>query len=107
MRARELRAAREEEEEQRKEYLRTSPSAKEDDKVNKQPAPDDVKGYSLTTERADAIARWILKAPPASVDSDGRRKKTGRRGRLRKEASDLSNSTHELERSVESLDILD
>ena len=107
VRARELRAAREEEEEQRKEYLRTSPSAKEDDKVNKQPAPDDVKGYSLTTERADAIARWILKAPPASVDSDGRRKKTGRRGRLRKEASDLSNSTHELERSVESLDILD
>jgi hypothetical protein len=108
VRARELRAAREEEEEQRKEYLRTSPSAKDDGKECKRSAQDDAKGYPITTERADAIAKWILNAPPASVDNEGRKKKkTGRRGRLRMEASDLSNSTHELERSVDSLDIVD
>ena len=107
VRARELRAAREEEEEQRKEYLRTSPSAKDDGKESKRSAQDDARGYPITTERADAIAKWILNAPPASVDNEGRKKKTGRRGRLRMEASDLSNSTHELERSVESLDIVD
>jgi hypothetical protein len=107
VRARELRAAREEEEEQRKEYLRTSPSAKDDGKERKRSSQDDAKGHIITTERADAIAKWTLNAPPASVDNDGRKKKTGRRGRLRKEASDLSNSTHDLERSVESLDIVD
>lgn len=107
VRARELRAAREEEEEQRKEYLRTNPCVKDDAKESKGWAQDDAKGYPITTERAHAIARWILHAPPASVDNDGRKKKTGRRGRLRKEASDLSNSTHDLERSVESLDLVD
>lgn len=107
VRARELRAAREEEEEQRKEYLRTSPSARDDGKESKGMARDDAKGHPIITERADAISKWVLNAPPASIDNEGRRKKTGRRGRLRKEASDLSNSTHDLERSVDSLDILD
>ena len=109
VRARELRAAREEEEEQRKEYLRTSSSSNGEAKEEspKQPTLDDPRAYPITTERADAIARWIRTAPPPGVDGSGRPKKTGRKGRLRKEASDLSNSTHDLERSVESLDIVD
>lgn len=109
VRARELRAAREEEEEQRKEYLRTSPSSNGEAKEEapKRSTSDDPKAYPITTERADAIAKWIRDAPPPGLDGGGRPKKTGRKGRLRKEASDLSNSTHDLDRSVESLDIID
>jgi hypothetical protein len=109
VRARELRAAREEEEEQRKEYLRTSSSSNGEakDESPKQPTLDDPRAYPITTERADAIARWIRNAPPPGIDGSSRPKKTGRKGRLTKEASDLSNSTLDLGRSVESLDIVD
>ena len=95
VRARELRAAREEEEEQRKEYLRTPPSTSGllgsstsearinghavENEVSSHPqtacSPDSVskdnprrgKEYPITTERADAIARWISEAPPPSA----------------------------------------
>ena len=94
VRARELRAAREEEEEQRKEYLRTTTSTNEvagsptagslvnghaesngassngetASQTQRAPAGNTKKDevFSITTERAEAIARWILEAPPSS-----------------------------------------
>ena len=110
VRAREARAAREEEEEQRKEYLRTTGAGVGDvvEEAKKGELEDESKAYAISTERADAIAKWILEAAPPGADGGVRRpKKTGRRGMLRKEASDLSTSTAGLEASVESLDLVD
>jgi hypothetical protein len=113
VRAREMRAAREEEEEQRREYLRTKPhivggettgaSENENGSPPKRWAQEDGKEYPISTERADAIARWIREAP-APGGGDGKSKKTGKKGKLRKEASDLSVASA-LERSVDSLSI--
>jgi hypothetical protein len=113
VRAREMRAAREEEEEQRREYLRTKPhiidgdaagaSENENGSAPKRWAQEDGKEYPISTERADAIARWIREAP-APGGGEGRSKKTGKKGKLRKEASDLSVASA-LERSVDSLSI--
>jgi len=116
VRAREMRAAREEEEEQRREYLRTKPmntnsngtgAAVEASNGNgnapKRWAQEDGKEYPISTERADAIARWIREAPPPGGGGEGR-KKTGKKTGLRKKVSDLS-SVNGLEKSVESLNI--
>lgn len=125
--ARELRAAREEEEAARKEYNRTklvdtnetgALSGTQDRNASSlQPrrgAQEDGKSYLVTTERAEAIARWILEAPPPSAaDGAGRpKKKTGVKARLRKQAgaaSSLQETTTEtrLEQSVDSLDLAD
>ena len=115
VRAREMRAAREEEEEQRREYLRTKPvstngagtgTASEDADCNgnapKRWAQEDGKEYPISTERADVIARWIREASPPG-GGEGR-KKSGKKAGLRKKVSDLS-SVNELEKSVESLNI--
>jgi hypothetical protein len=114
VRAREMRAAREEEEEQRREYLRTKPhvvdgeaaggSERENGNSPKRWAQDDGKEYPISTERADAIARWIREAPALGGGAEGRGKKTGKKGRLRKKASDLS-VVDGMERSVDSLNI--
>jgi hypothetical protein len=113
VRAREMRAAREEEEEQRREYLRTKPhvvdgeasgpSENENGSTPKRWAQEDGKEYPISTERADAIAMWIREAP-APGGGEARAKKTGKKGKLRKQPSDLS-ATNELERSVDSLTI--
>jgi hypothetical protein len=136
VKARELRAAREEEEEQRKEYCRASSNSSIDKnghhvdsastdstpQPHQQPkrwAQEDGKEYPITTERAELIVRWILEAqPPSSSDGTGRpKKKTGAKGRLRKMASTASSLSRGsrgenggvdgLERSVDSLDFLD
>jgi hypothetical protein len=114
VRAREMRAAREEEEEQRREYLRTKPHAVDSEAVGasenesgsspKRWAQEDGKEYPISTERADAIARWIREAPALGGGGEARAKKPGKKGKLRKQPSDLS-ATQELERSVDSLTI--
>ena len=114
VRAREMRAAREEEEEQRREYLRTKPHAVDSEVVGasenengcspKRWAQEDGKEYPISTERADAIARWIREAPALGGGGEARAKKPGKKGKLRKQPSDLS-ATQELERSVDSLNI--
>ena len=141
VRARELRAAREEEDEQRREYLRINtattksstisdtrtttddpstsipsqsqlPNAKKQDPPKKWTSQDGEKDYPISTERADAIACWILCAP-TNIPSESRPKKkkpSAKRngaGRLRKEGSTVSldSSTAGLERSVDSLQI--
>lgn len=114
VRAREMRAAREEEEEQRREYLRTKPhvvdgeaSAPNENENGSSPkrwAQEDGKEYPISTERADAIAMWIREAPAPGGGGEARAKKTGKKGKLRKQPSDLS-ATNELERSVDSLTI--
>lgn len=82
-------------------------------------AQGDGKEYPITTEHAELIVRWVMEAPPASsADGTGRpKKKPGAKGRLRKmasTASSLSRGSHGesggvdgLERSVDSLDLLD
>lgn len=121
VRAREMMAAREEEELQRKEYNRTksnSPPAKDARPDAKDQGPkrwaqgDDGKEYPITTERAEAIVRWIRDAaPPSSSPSEGgRKKKSGAKGRVRKMASQagsLNGDGTGLEQSVESLDLVD
>ena len=122
VRAREMRAAREEEELQRKEYNRTtstSPQPKAAD-GNDEESPkrwaqgDDGKEYPITTERAEAIVRWIRDAPvPSSSAGEGgkSKKKTGAKGRVRKVASQAGSLNGEsgtpLEQSVDSLDLVD
>jgi hypothetical protein len=119
VRARELRAARDEEEEQRKEYCRTSSERIQETKPGEsgpndhQPkrwAQEDGKEYPITAERAELIVRWILDAPaPSASDGSGRpKKKSGARGKLRKMASTASSLRENgLEQSVESLDLVD
>jgi len=129
VRARELRAAREEEEGIRLEYLRTrvhSPREEDreiggegsDPKTNanadapKRWAQDEGKEYPITTERADAIARWIREAPHpgeggASSGGGAGSKKGGlgkKAGRLRKSASNVR-GVNGLEKGVESLSV--
>lgn len=137
VRAREMMAVREEEELQRQEYNRTSSASPplpkwdgdsyDDAGSKKEAAPkrwaqgEDGKEYPITTERAEAIVRWIREAPPpSSRDGEGGAKKkprtTGTKGRLRKAANSASGAGSEaasvngdgatgLEQSVESLDI--
>lgn len=149
VRAREMMAAREEEELQRQEYNRTTstspppPPPRNADPVTsssngdagtsaapKGPTPkrwaqgEDGKEYPITTERAEAIVRWIMEAPPPSSSGSGEggansssKKKAksggGAKGRLRKQASsradsvngDTASTTTGLERCVESLDV--
>jgi len=117
VRARELRAAREEEEEQRKEYLRTSASASAETNGSgdaKKFAQEESslsgknKEYPITTERAEAIARWIREALPPSAGDEGRAKRGGRKAKVRKELEkEETESVNGLERSVESLDLVD
>jgi hypothetical protein len=124
LKARELRAAREEEEQARIEYNRTnlidSVAAEQDSshEANAFAEPErgtqaDGSEYLIITGRAEALARWILEAPPpSSADSSGRAKrKTGTKGRLRKKtstASSIREATETgLEQSVDSLDLLD
>lgn len=136
VRAREARAIAAEDEEMRKEYHNINPSQNgrlHDVKPisgdgtgssTKQNSDPSVKGkdYQITTERAEMIARWIREAPPpGSPNTDGttRRKagKGGRAGGLRKQASDMSAASNAssssspaingLERSIESLDMID
>lgn len=133
VRARELRAAREEEEEQRKEYNRTGPQSghananastntNTDAQQPKRWAQEDGgKEYPITTERAEAITRWIRDAPPPSAsmvagagvgDGNGKKKMAGRKARVRKQPSGLATAPSHvgetgLERSVESLNVVD
>ncbi|KAJ9607969.1 hypothetical protein H2200_008048 [Cladophialophora chaetospira] len=124
--ARELRAAREEEEQARKEYNRTKlieggavdqNGTHDGSNGSSQPkrwAQEDGKEYPITTERAEAIVRWILEAPPPSAaDGAGGRpkRKAGNKGRLRTKASTASslreNADTGVEQGVESLELLD
>jgi hypothetical protein len=120
VRAREMRAAREEEEEIRLEYLRTKTVQERDgeeaettdaDKpaspnpnVPKRWAQEEGKDYPITTERADAIARWIKEAPqPGEGGATPRKGGMGKKaGKMSKSASNVS-SVNGLEKSVESL----
>ena len=122
LKARELRAAREEEDVARKEYNRTKlidatatdqNDTKDGISSSLPPRWAQVEGkeYPITTDRAEALVRWILEAPsPSSSDGASRpRKKAGPKGRLRKQnstASSLREATETgLEQSVESLDL--
>lgn len=130
VRAREARAIAEEDEEMRKDYNRITPTRSssssaaatlndnaENSNLNGQKgfntkrwAQEDGKEYPITTDRAEAIARWIREAPPPSASSDGKAKKSGnssKRGKLRKMASDMSGGMSGLEKSVDSLDMVD
>lgn len=146
VRAREARAIAEEDEEMRKEYNNISPSRSES-----KPTPDGLsstaeknktswtqaqqdnilaKGndFTISTERADLIVRWIREASPpgsdgASSTGTSRRKagaKKNPQARLRKQASNMSavsgvsnasggsdKTLGGLEQSVESLDMVD
>jgi hypothetical protein len=117
VRAREMRAAREEEEEIRLEYLRSKGSAEEGSVEEQANAPkakpwhpqEEGKEYPITTERAEAIARWIRKAPqPREGEGEGMGLGLGTRksakgpkktGRLRESASNVSGVSG-LEKSV-------
>jgi len=131
--AKELRAAREEEEEQRKEYCRTpsipyankkghhidcAPTDSSPQQHPKHCAHEDGKEYPITMERAELIVRWIMEAqPPSSADGNGRPKKRATpKGRLRKMASTApslsrdsrgENNIDHLKRGVDGLDLLD
>jgi hypothetical protein len=121
VRAREMMAAQEEEELQRKQYNRTTSTSPHSnaDVDSKEQAPkrwaqgDDGKEYPITTERAEAIVRWIRDAAPPSSSVEGaRKKKTGAKGRVRKVASEAGSlnggdGSTGLEQSVESLDLVD
>ncbi|KAA6411029.1 MAG: fungal specific transcription factor domain-containing [Lasallia pustulata] len=61
-------------EEQRKEALGQGGSGP------KRWAQEDGKEYSISTERADAIARWVREAP-LSVEGTGKTRKSGKKGR--------------------------
>lgn len=63
--------------------------AEEDRKENegngpKRWAQEDGKEYPISTERADAIARWIREAPVGSVEGEGKLKKGAKKGKARK-----------------------
>jgi hypothetical protein len=119
VRAREMRAAREEEEEIRLEYLRSKGVSPEKqgqhrdggvDGAEKGGAQDEgakEKEYPIMTERAEAIARWIREAPlPGEAGPKKGNGKKKEESLLRKSASNVSGSTlNGLENSVESLSI--
>lgn len=150
VRAREARAIAAEDEEMRKEYNNISPTrssaigtdssstAKDQppftDRANgtapkpKQESSLKEKDFSISTERAEMIARWIREAPPPGGEGSSvgttRRKAGGKKNphirALRKQASDMSAASHVshvsagsnvtstgLEQSVESLDMVD
>ncbi|KAK5104037.1 hypothetical protein LTS08_001921 [Lithohypha guttulata] len=135
VRAREARAIAAEDEEMRKEYNNISPSrAKATPLTNgasttengaspissRKPSYDAIKekDFSTVTERAEMIARWIREAlPPGASTQGGTTKKKGTKkftaqSRLRKQASNTSGVSNGstatgLERSVESLDVVD
>ena len=139
LKAREIRAARDEEEAARKEYNRTklidngtieqNGTTSEGDAntappTSKRWAQDGAEGkeYLITTERAEALVRWILEAPPPSSadgSGSGRSKRRGagtkskdRLGKkgseassLREREADLAETGGGLEQSVESLEL--
>ncbi|KAL9108791.1 MAG: hypothetical protein Q9227_006448 [Pyrenula ochraceoflavens] len=99
VRARELRAAREEEEEQRKEYLRSASHLTRAKQGNVSPngrsieqdgprrwAQEDGKEYPISTERAEALARWIKEAPPPG-ELEGGGKKNRSKAKSRKKGN--------------------
>lgn len=47
-------------------------------------AQEDGKEYPISTERAEAVARWIREAPLGSVDGPSKAKKSGKKGKSRK-----------------------
>ncbi|KAK4949720.1 hypothetical protein LTR10_011562 [Elasticomyces elasticus] len=120
LKAREMKAARREEEEARKEYCRakmpengmngnnldTNASARK----SKRWAQEDGREYPVTTERADAIVRWIMEAPPPSSSDGGSRpkKRSAAKGKLRTMASTTSSLRDTgLEQGVDKLDLVD
>jgi hypothetical protein len=132
VRAREMAAAREEEELQRQEYHRTaevSPKPKVEDapvnglancekkdaKEKRGSHDEDGKDFPITADRAEQIVRWIREAPPPSSrdGESGAPKKKGAgvsaKGRVRKSVSRTESVNGDaataLERSVESLDV--
>jgi hypothetical protein len=71
--------------------------AEEDRKENegngpKRWAQEDGKEYPISTERADAIARWIREAPVGSVEGEGKPKKGAKKGRARKSHVETPNT---------------
>lgn len=88
----------------------TKPGSSINNAANRFQDPDT---FSIATERAEMIARWVLEAPAlGSTSEDGPRKKKGTKktpgSRLRKQASNMSavsNGTTGLENSIGSLDI--
>ena len=111
VRARERALVKEEEEMQRMEYNNVNgegADAKKEDQGPKRWAQDDGKEYPITTERAEAIVRWVRDAPPPSArdGEGGKKKKPSAKGRVRKMASQAE-EMNGLERSAESLDMLD
>ncbi len=51
-------------------------------------AQEDGKEYPISTERAEAIARWVREAPLGSVDGSDKTKKSGRKARGKKGLGD-------------------
>jgi hypothetical protein len=57
-------------------------------------AQDEGKDYPISTERAEAISRWVREAP---LTVEGAKKKAGRKGKAKKSAPSLSQSEQKLE----------
>jgi len=51
-------------------------------------AQEDGKEYPISTERADAIARWIIEAPLGNLDGEGKAKRGPKKGKARKSHAD-------------------
>lgn len=65
-------------------------------------AQDDGREYPISTERAEAISRWVRDAPPVTEGGAGRKRKPRAKG---KKASLLKEESTGLEGSVETLSI--
>ncbi|EXJ86096.1 hypothetical protein A1O1_06465 [Capronia coronata CBS 617.96] len=107
VKARELKTAQKEDDAARKEQKH--PKADEAHAKEKAIAAD-VLSRSMRTERAEAISRWVMEAPPlSSADGTSRsKKKVGAKARLRKAESTISSLRGSgLEQSVDSLDLVD
>jgi hypothetical protein len=97
VRAREMRA-----EEERKANAEGSGNGNRDG--SKRWAQEDGKEYPISTERADAIARWIREAPLGTMEGESKARKGARKGKARKGHVDLGTMTN-LENGVNGLSI--
>ncbi|KAF2645891.1 hypothetical protein P280DRAFT_513768 [Massarina eburnea CBS 473.64] len=118
VRARERRNREDEEAEQRARSTSTnghSPSASPTNGAPKSPtspapapkrwAQDDGREYPISTERAEAISRWVRDAPPVTESSGGKKRKPRAKGKKPASTSYLMKTESTLEESVDTLSL--